>query len=271
MATVEAVWRVFRADSAAAHATSGTLIAPADALPAELRRTSAFMGHPVFHSYHSETDLLRYIRRLADKDLALDRTMIPLGSCTMKLNATVEMLPVTWPEFANLHPFAPAEQAAGYAELFADLAARLCELTGYDAVSLQPNSGAQGEYAGLLAIRAYHGSRSEGHRDVCLIPASAHGTNPASAQMAGLRVVVVSCDANGNVDLADLRAKVAQHARTLAAIMITYPSTHGVFEESIQEICAVVHAAGGQVYLDGANLNAQIGLAQPGQIGRAHV
>jgi glycine dehydrogenase len=211
--------------------------------------------------------MLRYLRRLSDRDLALDRSMIPLGSCTMKLNATAEMIPITWPEFANIHPFVPADQAQGYAELIADLSAKLCEITGYDAISLQPNSGAQGEYAGLLVIRAYHVSRGEPQRIVCLIPSSAHGTNPASAQMAGMNVVVVNCDSDGNVDLADLRKKAEQYSSQLAAVMVTYPSTHGVFESAIREICSVVHAHGGQVYLDGANLNAQVGLAQPGAYG----
>ena len=232
-----------------------------------LARTSAFLTHPTFNRYHCETEMLRYLRRLADRDIALDRAMIPLGSCTMKLNATAEMIPVTWPEFGALHPFAPADQAQGYAELFADLERMLCAITGYAAVSLQPNAGSQGEYAGLLAIRAYHASRGEEHRNVCLIPASAHGTNPASAQMAGMQVVVVACDADGNVDLADLEAKATAHARDLAAIMVTYPSTHGVFEEGIRRICEIVHAHGGQVYVDGANLNALVGLARPGQFG----
>jgi glycine dehydrogenase len=221
----------------------------------------------VFSAYQSETRMLRYLRSLADKDLALDRTMIPLGSCTMKLNATTEMIPVTWPEFGGLHPFAPADQTAGYAQLTAELEQMLCACTGYDAVSLQPNAGSQGEYAGLLAIRAYHASRGEGHRDVCLIPSSAHGTNPATANMAGMRVVVVACDTNGNVDVADLKAKAAQHADQLAAIMITYPSTHGVFETAVREITDIVHDHGGQVYIDGANLNAMVGLCGPGEFG----
>ena len=238
-----------------------------DALPAALARTSPFLTHPTFHRYRSETEMLRYLRRLADKDIALDRAMIPLGSCTMKLNATSEMIPVTWPAFGALHPFAPADQAEGYALLAADLERMLCAATGYAAVSLQPNAGSQGEYAGLLAIQAYHASRGEAHRDVCLIPASAHGTNPASAQMVGMTVVVVACDRDGNVDLADLAAKAAQHAPRLAAIMVTYPSTHGVFEAGIKDICAAVHRHGGQVYVDGANLNALVGLAAPGEFG----
>jgi len=238
-----------------------------DGIPSALVRTSAYLTHPVFHRYQSETEMLRYLRRLADRDLALDRTMIPLGSCTMKLNATAEMMPITWPEFANLHPFAPIEQAAGYRRLFADLEAWLAEITGYDAVSLQPNAGSQGEFAGLLAIRAYHRANGEAHRDVCLIPASAHGTNAASAAMCGMRVVVVRCDEAGNVDLDDLRAKATEHAARLAALMVTYPSTHGVYEEHIREVCDIVHAHGGQVYLDGANLNALVGLARPGRLG----
>jgi len=238
-----------------------------DALPAGLRRSSAFLQHPVFNTHHSEHELLRYLRTLADKDLAMDRTMIPLGSCTMKLNATAEMIPVTWPEFANIHPLAPAEQAEGYRELITTLEAMIVECTGYDAVSLQPNSGAQGEYAGLLAIRGYHRSRGEGHRNICLIPESAHGTNPASAQMVGMDVVVVACDKDGNVDVADLRAKAEKHSANLAALMVTYPSTHGVFEEAIVEICEIIHAHGGQVYTDGANMNAIVGVAKPGKWG----
>jgi glycine dehydrogenase len=262
-ATVEAVWRAFGGRLTYAEVEPGVR----DALPAELKRATAFLTHPVFHAHRSETELLRYMRKLADRDLALDRAMIPLGSCTMKLNATAEMIPLTWPEFGALHPFAPREQAAGYHKLFARLQKWLCDITGYDAVSLQPNSGAQGEYAGLLAIRGYHASRGEPHRKVCLIPSSAHGTNPASASMAGMEVVVVACDARGDVDVEDLSAKAAQHAKSLAAIMITYPSTHGVFEEHIRDICEVVHGHGGQVYLDGANLNAQVGLARPGDYG----
>ena len=237
------------------------------ALPAGLERATEFLTHPTFHRHHSETEMLRYLRRLADKDIALDRAMIPLGSCTMKLNATAEMSPVTWPEFSRMHPFAPLDQAAGYLDLFAELEAWLAEITGYDSVSLQPNAGSQGEYAGLMAIRAYHRSRGELDRDICLIPASAHGTNPASASMAGMKVVVVACDDQGNVDLADLDTKIAATQGRLAAFMITYPSTHGVFEEAIREICGAVHDAGGQVYLDGANMNALVGLAQPGKFG----
>ncbi|MCF8840531.1 aminomethyl-transferring glycine dehydrogenase [Xanthomonas campestris pv. campestris] len=241
--------------------------ATADALPQGMRRTSAFLQHPVFNTHHSEHELLRYMRSLADKDLAMDRTMIPLGSCTMKLNATAEMIPVTWPEFGAIHPLAPPEQSAGYAQLIEELEAMLVECTGYDAVSLQPNSGAQGEYAGLLAIRAYHRSRNEAHRDICLIPESAHGTNPASAQMCGMTVVVTKCDANGNVDVDDIRAKAEKYSDRLAALMITYPSTHGVFEEDVVAICEAVHAHGGQVYTDGANMNALVGVAKPGKWG----
>jgi glycine dehydrogenase len=238
-----------------------------DALPETLLRASAFLTHPVFNTHHSEHELLRYMRALADKDLAMDRTMIPLGSCTMKLNATAEMIPVTWPEFGQLHPLAPADQAQGYAQLIEELEAMLVECTGYDAVSLQPNSGAQGEYAGLLAIRAYHRSRGEGHRDICLIPDSAHGTNPASAQMCGMTVVVTKTDANGNVDVEDLRRAAERYSDRLAAIMMTYPSTHGVFEEDVVEICEIVHKHGGQVYTDGANMNALVGVAKPGRWG----
>ena len=241
--------------------------ATADALPAPLRRESDFMQHPVFNTHHSEHELLRYMRSLADKDLAMDRTMIPLGSCTMKLNGTAEMIPVTWPEFANIHPLAPADQTGGYRELVDTLEAMLVECTGYDAVSLQPNSGAQGEYAGLLAIRAYHRANGQPERDICLIPESAHGTNPASAQMCGMTVVVTKCDANGNVDLADIRRNAERYSDRLAALMITYPSTHGVFEEDVVEICEVVHQHGGQVYTDGANMNALVGLAKPGKWG----
>jgi glycine dehydrogenase len=262
-AIVEAVWRAFGGNLSYAEVAAGAR----ETLPAELKRTGHFLTHPVFHAHRSETEMLRYMRKLSDRDLALDRAMIPLGSCTMKLNATTEMIPLTWPEFATLHPFAPREQAAGYHEMFARLEKWLCDITGYDAISLQPNSGAQGEYAGLLAIRGYHAARGESHRKVCLIPSSAHGTNPASAAMVGMEVVVVACDAGGNVDVNDLSAKAEAHSQTLAAIMITYPSTHGVFEEQIREICDIVHAHGGQVYLDGANLNAQVALARPGDYG----
>ena len=236
-------------------------------IPAELRRSSAFLTHPVFNTHHSETGMLRYIRRLSDKDLALDRSMIPLGSCTMKLNATSEMIPITWPEFASLHPFAPHDQLQGYRELDEQLRAWLCQATGYAGISLQPNAGSQGEYAGLLVIKAYHEANGQGHRNICLIPSSAHGTNPASAHMAGLTVVVTACDAQGNVDLADLQAKCEQHSANLAAVMITYPSTHGVFETSVKELCALVHAHGGRVYVDGANMNALVGVAAPGEFG----
>ncbi|MBY0298282.1 MAG: aminomethyl-transferring glycine dehydrogenase [Methylobacterium sp.] len=259
---IQAVWRAF----------GGTDLAydeawPEARLPAGLQRTSAFLTHPIFHMNRAESEMTRYMRRLADRDLALDRTMIPLGSCTMKLNATAEMLPISWPEFAEIHPFVPEDQAQGYAELIEDLSRKLCDITGYDAISMQPNSGAQGEYAGLLAIRGYHHARGEAHRDVCLIPSSAHGTNPASAQMCGMTVVVVAADPQGNVDVDDFRRKAEQHADRLAACMITYPSTHGVFETRVREICEIVHQHGGQVYLDGANLNALVGLARPGDIG----
>ncbi|TLP63334.1 MULTISPECIES: aminomethyl-transferring glycine dehydrogenase [Pseudomonas] len=263
-ADVETLWALFAdatpdfADLAAATCVQ---------LPAALQRQSAILQHPVFNRYHSETELMRYLRRLADKDLALDRSMIPLGSCTMKLNAASEMIPVTWAEFGNLHPFAPAAQSQGYLQMTQELEAMLCAATGYDAVSLQPNAGSQGEYAGLLAIRAYHRSRGDSHRDICLIPSSAHGTNPATAHMAGMRVVVTACDARGNVDIDDLRAKAIEHRERLAAIMITYPSTHGVFEEAIGEICAIIHDNGGQVYIDGANMNAMVGLCAPGKFG----
>jgi glycine dehydrogenase len=261
-ATLEAVWRAF----------GGYELVYCDEhpdyrLPKALIRRSSYLTHPIFHMNRAESEMTRYMRRLADRDLALDRAMIPLGSCTMKLNATAEMLPITWPEFAEIHPFAPADQARGYAELIAGLSSRLCEITGYDAFSMQPNSGAQGEYAGLLVIRAYHRSRGARARDVCLIPASAHGTNPASASMCGMKVVVVATDAKGNIDLADFRAKAQANAAHLAAAMITYPSTHGVFEETVEEICAITHANGGQVYLDGANMNALVGLARPGDLG----
>jgi glycine cleavage system P protein (glycine dehydrogenase) len=235
--------------------------------PSNLARTSAFMEHPVFNSHHSETEMMRYIRNLERKDIGLGTSMIPLGSCTMKLNAASEMLPITWPEFSNIHPFAPVDQAAGYQQIFTEIEQALCEITGFSAVSLQPNSGAQGEFAGLMVIRAYHGDRGDLGRDVVLIPASAHGTNPASAVMAGMRVVVVASTKEGNIDVEDLRAKAEEHKSRLSALMVTYPSTHGVFEESIQDICAIVHECGGQVYMDGANMNAQVGLTSPAVIG----
>ncbi|HMH96205.1 MAG TPA: aminomethyl-transferring glycine dehydrogenase subunit GcvPB, partial [Bradyrhizobium sp.] len=257
------VWRAFGGKFAYADIEAGAR----EAIPAELKRGTRFLTHPVFHAHRSETELLRYMRKLSDRDLALDRAMIPLGSCTMKLNATAEMIPLTWPAFGSLHPFAPREQAAGYHALFKRLEKWLCDITGYDAISLQPNSGAQGEYAGLLAIRGYHAARGEPHRKVCLIPSSAHGTNPASASMVAMEVVVVACDVRGDVDVDDLRAKAEKHSKNLAAVMITYPSTHGVFEEHISEICDIVHGHGGQVYLDGANMNAQVGLSRPGDYG----
>ncbi len=261
-ATLEAVWRAFGGYDLVYRDED-----PEYRLPKQLIRQSAYLTHPVFHMNRAESEMTRYMRRLADRDLALDRAMIPLGSCTMKLNATAEMLPITWPEFAEIHPFVPADQTLGYAEMLKDLSEKLCRITGYDAISMQPNSGAQGEYAGLLTIRAYHKSRGQGHRNVCLIPASAHGTNPASASMCGMTVVVVATDADGNIDLADFRAKAEASAKTLAAAMITYPSTHGVFEETVREICRITHANDGQVYLDGANMNALVGLARPGDIG----
>jgi glycine dehydrogenase len=236
-------------------------------IPAELRRTSEFLRHPVFNTHHSETGMLRYIRMLSDKDLALDRSMIPLGSCTMKLNATSEMIPITWPEFANIHPFAPPEQLQGYAELDKQLRDWLCQATGYAGISLQPNAGSQGEYAGLLVIKAFHEANGQGHRNICLIPSSAHGTNPASAQMAGMTVVVTACDAQGNVDMDDLKAKCEQYSANLACMMITYPSTHGVFETHVQDLCKLVHSHGGRVYVDGANMNALVGVAAPGEFG----
>jgi len=261
--TIEAVLRAF----GATNPIERTTVDGGSSIPNVLRRRSPFLRHAVFHQHRSETALLRYMRKLSDRDLALDRSMIPLGSCTMKLNGTTEMLPVTWTEFNGLHPYAPAEQARGYAEIFESLEAALCEITGYDACCLQPNSGAQGELAGLLAIRGYHRSRNEAQRNICLIPSSAHGTNPASAVLAGMEVITVRCDLKGNVDLDDLKTKVDQFANRLAAIMVTYPSTHGVFEERIRELCELVHEAGGQVYIDGANLNAQVGLARPGDYG----
>ncbi|MDF4639980.1 aminomethyl-transferring glycine dehydrogenase [Vibrio parahaemolyticus] len=237
------------------------------AIPEALRRTSEYLTHPVFNTYHSETQMMRYLKQLENKDFSLTHGMIPLGSCTMKLNAAAEMIPITWPEFGSIHPFAPAEQAAGYAALAKDLKEKLCEITGYDAFSLQPNSGASGEYAGLIAIQRYHESRGEGHRNVCLIPSSAHGTNPATASMVSMKVVVVKCDDEGNIDIDDLAAKIEKHKDNLSSIMITYPSTHGVYEEKVKEVCEMVHSAGGQVYLDGANMNAQVGLTSPGFIG----
>jgi len=259
LAHLELVWKAFGASRVEARTES--------AVPAELRRTTVFLTHPVFALHRSETAMLRYLRRLSDKDYALDRGMIPLGSCTMKLNATTEMEPITWPGFSGIHPFAPIEQAQGYLELIRQLEAWLATITGYDAVSIQPNAGSQGELAGLLAIRAFHRSNGDDQRDVCLIPSSAHGTNAASAVMAGMRVVVVAAAEDGTVDLDDLRAKVAEHRHHLAAIMVTYPSTHGVYEEGITELCRLVHEAGGQVYIDGANLNALVGVAKPGQFG----
>jgi glycine dehydrogenase len=264
---ITALWQVFAKPGQALPALAAFEQGIAPLIPQALRRHSAFLTHPVFNTHHSETEMLRYIRSLADKDLALDRSMIPLGSCTMKLNATSEMIPITWPEFAQVHPFAPREQLAGYRELNDQLCDWLAQATGYAGVSLQPNAGSQGEYAGLLVIRAWHASRGEGHRDVCLIPESAHGTNPASAQMAGMTVVVVKCDAMGNVDMDDLQAKCEQHSARLAAAMITYPSTHGVFEVRVKELCALVHRHGGRVYVDGANMNALVGVAAPGEFG----
>jgi len=260
------LWRAFA--PTATQPTVEQLAASApDLIPASLRRTSRYLTHPVFNTHHSETGMLRYIRQLSDKDLALDRTMIPLGSCTMKLNATSEMIPITWPEFAHVHPFAPADQLEGYRLLDEQLRAWLCQATGYAGISLQPNAGSQGEYAGLLAIKGYHEARGEGHRKVCLIPSSAHGTNPASAQMVGMQVVVTKCDENGNVDMADLQAKCEQHSANLACVMITYPSTHGVFETQVKELCQLVHRHGGRVYVDGANMNALVGVAAPGEFG----
>ena len=264
---VAQLWAVFAAEGQALPQVAAFEKGLEPLIPYELRRSSAFLTHPVFNAHQSETSMLRYIRRLSDKDLALDRSMIPLGSCTMKLNATSEMIPITWPEFANIHPFAPAAQRAGYAELDEQLRAWLCAATGYAGISLQPNAGSQGEYAGLLVIRAWQAANGQGHRHICLIPSSAHGTNPASAQMAGLTVVVTACDEQGNVDMADLQAKCEQHSEQLAAVMITYPSTHGVFETSVKELCALVHQHGGRVYVDGANMNALVGLAAPGEFG----
>ena len=260
-ATIEAVWRAFGIDR------KDEDYAPTYTLPNDLIRTSAYLTHPIFHMNRAETEMMRYMRRLADRDLALDRAMIPLGSCTMKLNSAAEMMPVSWDEFALLHPFAPEDQAEGYTEIIDDLSAKLCEITGYDAISMQPNSGAQGEYAGLLAIAGYHRANGDAHRTICLIPMSAHGTNPASAQMVGWTVVPVQSDEDGNIDLDDFRAKAEQHADSLAGCMITYPSTHGVFEETVTEVCAITHRHGGQVYIDGANMNAMVGLSRPGDLG----
>ncbi|GAB4087764.1 aminomethyl-transferring glycine dehydrogenase [Hydrogenophaga soli] len=261
------LWTLFAAPGAALPTVQALEATATPLVPESLRRTSAYLTHPVFNSYHSETGMLRYLRLLSDKDLALDRSMIPLGSCTMKLNATAEMIPITWPEFAQPHPFAPADQLEGYRLLDEQLRAWLCQATGYAGISLQPNAGSQGEYAGLLVIKAYHEARGDGHRNICLIPSSAHGTNPASAQMAGMTVVVTKCDDQGNVDLADLKAACEKHSANLAAVMITYPSTHGVFETQVTELCALVHSHGGRVYVDGANMNALVGVAAPGQFG----
>ncbi|EAR51182.1 glycine dehydrogenase [Oceanicola granulosus HTCC2516] len=260
-ATIQAVWRAFGIDRRDDDYT------PRYRLPESLVRSSAYLTHPVFHMNRAETEMMRYMRRLSDRDLALDRAMIPLGSCTMKLNSAAEMMPVTWDEFSLLHPYAPREQAAGYTEMIDDLSAKLCDVTGYDAISMQPNSGAQGEYAGLLTIAGHHRARGEGHRNICLIPMSAHGTNPASAQMVGWKVVPIKSAANGDIDLDDFRAKAEQYADTLAASMITYPSTHGVFEETVIEVCRITHEHGGQVYIDGANMNAMVGLSRPGDLG----
>ncbi|MYA66973.1 MAG: aminomethyl-transferring glycine dehydrogenase, partial [Gammaproteobacteria bacterium] len=275
-ADIELLWQVFLGEAAAelsVAAADEILTAGASPIPAELRRESDFLQHPNFNRYHSETEMMRYLKRLENRDISLTHAMIPLGSCTMKLNAAAELMPISWPEFAQPHPFAPQEQMAGYLRMIGELEDMLAEITGYDAISMQPNSGAQGEYAGLLAIRKYLAARGEGHRDVCLIPTSAHGTNPASAIMIGMKVVLVRCDESGNIDVDDLRAKVEQHRGQVAALMITYPSTHGVYEQAVMEICEIVHDAGGQVYMDGANLNAQVGLTNPALIGAdvAHV
>jgi len=266
-ADVELLWSIFAQDGQALPTVEAMDEGAPSLIPEGLQRRSSYLTHPVFNTHHSETAMLRYIRSLSDKDLALDRSMIPLGSCTMKLNATSEMIPITWPEFAHIHPFAPADQLQGYAQLDAQLRQWLCEATGYAGVSLQPNAGSQGEYAGLLAIKGFHAARGEAHRNICLIPSSAHGTNPASAQMVGMQVVVTKCDDNGNVDLADLQAKCEQHSANLACVMITYPSTHGVFETQVKELCALVHRHGGRVYVDGANMNALVGVAAPGEFG----
>ncbi|OQQ04622.1 glycine dehydrogenase (aminomethyl-transferring) [Vibrio campbellii] len=267
VADVEALFSVFGVKEEVAALSTEIAGNEFAAIPEALRRTTEYLTHPVFNTHHSETQMMRYLKQLENKDFSLTHGMIPLGSCTMKLNAAAEMIPVTWPEFGSIHPFAPAEQAAGYAALAKDLKEKLCEITGYDAFSLQPNSGASGEYAGLIAIQRYHESRGEGHRNVCLIPSSAHGTNPATASMVSMKVVVVKCDEEGNIDVTDLAAKIEKHKDNLSSIMITYPSTHGVYEEQVKEVCEMVHAAGGQVYLDGANMNAQVGLTTPGFIG----
>ncbi|MET3382273.1 aminomethyl-transferring glycine dehydrogenase [Variovorax paradoxus] len=266
-ADVETLWSLFAPAGTQAPRFDDLSGSTTPLIPEDLRRSSAFLTHPVFNTHKSETAMLRYIRSLSDKDLALDRSMIPLGSCTMKLNATSEMIPITWPEFANIHPFAPADQQQGYAQLDAQLRAWLCEATGYAGISLQPNAGSQGEYAGLLAIRSFHEAKGQGHRNICLIPSSAHGTNPASAQMVGLQVVVTACDAQGNVDMDDLKRACEKHSDKLAAVMITYPSTHGVFETRVKELCELVHEHGGRVYVDGANMNALVGVAAPGEFG----
>jgi glycine dehydrogenase len=266
-ADIEVLWKIFSSKEKFEFTLTEIESGVTRTIPASLHRTTPYFTHPIFHNHRSETAMLRYMRSLADKDIALDRAMIPLGSCTMKLNATTEMMPITWQGFSHMHPFAPREQAQGYRQLIRELESMLCAITGFDAVSLQPNAGAQGEYAGLLAIRAYHVQRGDRHRNICLIPSSAHGTNPASAHMAGFDVVVVACDEAGNVDVADLKTKAEQHSANLAALMITYPSTHGVFEAAIRDICVVIHSHGGQVYIDGANMNALVGLAMPGKFG----
>ncbi len=267
MDDVETLWKIFSKDGRVWFTANDLADAPAVELPAPLARTTPFLTHEVFQKYHTEHELLRYLHRLQARDLSLVHAMIPLGSCTMKLNATAEMLPVTWPRWSRLHPFAPADQTEGYARLFRDLETWLADITGHDAVSLQPNAGSQGEYAGLMVVRAYHANRGQGHRNVCLIPMSAHGTNPASAVIAGLRVVPVACDERGNIDLDDVRAKARRHRDDLAALMVTYPSTHGAFEATIHTVCHIVHEHGGQVYMDGANMNAMVGLCRPGDIG----
>jgi len=276
-ADITKLWEIFANTNGSGNASAGagaklpewSTFEPglASLIPKNLQRTSAYLTHPVFNAHHSETGMLRYIRALSDKDLALDRSMIPLGSCTMKLNATSEMIPITWPEFAQPHPFAPADQLQGFKLLDEQLRAWLCQATGYAGISLQPNAGSQGEYAGLLVIRAFHAAKGQAHRNICLIPASAHGTNPASAQMVGMQVVVVACDDQGNVDMADMQAKCEAHSANLAAVMITYPSTHGVFEMQVKALCTLVHQHGGRVYVDGANMNALVGVAAPGEFG----